>query len=237
MTTPDKFCFIRYIILLIYMMSFHAVPAAAAGEDRFAKAERLRESSYYDRARIEYEALVPERFHANRKEILLGLGECLLMLGRLDDLRTLATRAVEEFPDSADAHAGLALAHAARAKRSTKFYYAIRQAGEAQSHVSKALRLNRDCALGWYVRGLLHYHMPKWQGNMPEAVNDFRRVLSSFDPFKSRVRKSAYTHLALAQRRLRRNREAVLTLERAVLHHPDDRFLRDLLERARADSE
>lgn len=226
-----------YIITCIIFLYGIISPSPASADDRFARAETLRESSYYERAQAEYEALVPDRFHAKRREILLGLGECLLMRDRLDDLKTLCERAAEEFPDSALAHAGLALAHAARAKRSTKFYYAIRQAGEAQSHVGKALRLDRDCALAWFVRGLLHYHMPKWQGNLPEAANDFQRALATFDPFLPRIRKAAYLHLALARRRLRQNREAVLVLERAVLHHPDDPRFRALLERARADSE
>ena len=226
-------------VLLLALVAVWPRPAGAESlfADPFETAETLRLSSYYDRAAEIYTKLAADKAHPRRREILLGLGECHLMRDRVDDLFALAATAVEDYPDSALAHAGLGLAWAAKARRSRRFFRTLGPAAEASACVSRALRLDPDCALAWFVRGLLHFHMSRWQGNLPEAGRDFKRAIASFDPFASRVRRASYWHLALTHRRLRENRQATLVLERAARLYPDDRRFRDLLDRARRDAE
>lgn len=226
---------IQFLIWLFLLMS---VPSfAATGDETFATAERLRLSSYYAQAEAEYRKLLPERFYGRRRDVLLGLGECLLMEDRVDDLMQLATRAVEEYPDAAYAHAGLAVAWAARARKSAKFYYAINQSSEATRHVSAALRLDPDCALARHVRGLIHFHMPKYLGVLPAAASDFEKVIGSLDPLKNRILADAYLHLALTYRRLRENRKAALILDRAQRLYPNRPEFRELYARYREEDE
>ncbi len=216
-----------FTAILLILCSF-SISFAETESQIFAKAEDLRIAGKFLESRIEYEKLINLKLFSNREKVYLGLGEIYMKYREIDKLHELTKKAVIEFPNSEYAHAGLAASWALKAQRSTNYRYKLDQATNALISADKSIRLNRDCALGLFVKAMIYFNYPRIMGKLEEAGSYYSAVITSLDPKRFSLLHDAYYYLIITERRLRDTESALQILKKALFLFPYSEELRIL---------
>ena len=150
---------------------------------------------------------------------------------RTDKLFRLMSFVTKNYPNIAEGHAAMAAAWAMKAERSTKFTWKLRQAAEALKASERAISLDENCSLAYFVRGVVDFYMPSFMGKLEEASESFEKILKVRDSNKRSFLVETYYYLALTYRRMRKNDKALKVLERAMKLFPNYRVFRNLYTR------
>jgi len=183
----------------------------------------------YVEAETSLESILSNSEYSKIKLVYLKLGEVYLNLERVDKLFRLTNFITKNFPNEAYGFAGLAAAWALKAKRSSKLTWKLRQANDALDNSEIAIKLDKNCALGHFVKGIINFHMPSFMGRMNVCSRSFESVLRAKDNQKSKFLHETYYYLAKAYRKLRKNNKAIRALRNGLKRYPNSRGLKKLL--------
>lgn len=180
----------------------------------FVKARLVASLERYDEALVFYEQLVAYR--PGNENAMLGRGDLLLRLGRLDDAVAQYREAVEHFPESALSLNALGYTLADR----TEEYR------EAERLIRKALTYNPESpaiidSLGWVLFKL---------GQYEEALVELQRAYEGLDD------PEVAAHIVEVLHALNRSDEALEFLLAAEEKTPENPLLQDVRERLFADA-